>query len=175
MHKGRSHQESSIFLPLIKDVVSQWEFVWVLKSVLYHFRDRNYVIYRSVLWVLLGATSFQTRKYKSNHSHCTDTLSLVVYVQQVSKFRNSDKDASYYSWTGTRATRANNFELFRSKVFKKRFSSCWLVKLWVEQYCLKCEKCSYPIGYDLGFPSWSVRLWNHKTVLRKMWILLYIL
>lgn len=30
----------------------------------------------------IGETSFQARKYKSNHSHSTGTLSLVVYVQQ---------------------------------------------------------------------------------------------
>lgn len=32
--------------------------------------------------ILLGETSFQARKYKTNHSHSTDTLSVVVCVQQ---------------------------------------------------------------------------------------------
>lgn len=73
--------------------------------------------------ILLGETSFQARKYKSNHSHSTDTLSVVVCVQQMSKFRYSDKDAHHCSCKGTVSTRTNNFELFSLKVFKKRFSS----------------------------------------------------
>jgi len=79
----RSDQFHSLFFPVTEDVVTQWEFVQVFKYVVYQFKGRDYVICRSVLSpTCLRETYLQARKYKSNHSHGTDTLSLLAYVQQ---------------------------------------------------------------------------------------------